>query len=267
LLYSLELEFRYFKELRQHAFSVLAVLLAEMILLPALGLLVSLAIQMPAHLRMGVLLIAACPVGDIANFVTLLANGNLALSVAINVISCLFSPFSMVLAFALYRRVLALPFAFSAPRWGLILRLLLLVTVPILFGMVLKSRQVFRRTQLARYLRLACVVSVLALCVWIVVTRFDQLKTDWQLASIASASLALGAITIGGATSLLLKMGKPNRLACVISFGVRKVGLAVTIAISMMNQIEYAIPSTVYFLTEVTIVLLPVATFGLRARL
>jgi bile acid:Na+ symporter, BASS family len=85
----LELEFRYFKELRQHVFSVLAVLLAEMILLPALRLLVSLAIQMPAHLRMGALLIAACPVGDIANFFTLVAIGNLALSAAINVISCL----------------------------------------------------------------------------------------------------------------------------------------------------------------------------------
>jgi bile acid:Na+ symporter, BASS family len=105
----LELEFRYFKELRKHAYSVLAVLLAEMILLPALGLLVSLAIPMPAHRRTGILLIAACPVGDIANFFTLLVNGNLALSVAINVISCLSSLFSMVVAFALYRRVLALP--------------------------------------------------------------------------------------------------------------------------------------------------------------
>lgn len=139
-----------------------------------------------------------------------------------------------------------------------------LITVPILVGMALKAGQVRGHTRLSRKLRLTCVACVLVLCVEIIATRSDQLKADWQLATIASASLALGAMTIGWAMSWMLKMAAANRRACLISFAVRNVGLAATIAVAMMDRIEYVIPSTVYLLTEASILFLAVATFRFR---
>jgi BASS family bile acid:Na+ symporter len=103
---------------------------------------VSSSFGLPENLRFGILLIAACPVGDMANFFTLLGKGNLAMSVTMNAISCLLSPLSMVFAFALYGKALGSPFVFSVPSWSLVLRLFLLITVPILTGMGLRAGRV-----------------------------------------------------------------------------------------------------------------------------
>ena len=56
-------------------------------------------------------------------------------------------------------------------------------------------------------------------------------------------------------------MERANRLALLISFAVRNVGLATAIAVTIMNRIEYATFSTVYLLSEVALVLTAVVAF------
>jgi predicted Na+-dependent transporter len=97
------------------------------------------------------------------------------------------------------------------------------------------------------------------------ISRFDQLKADWKFAVGASAPLALVAMTIGWTVSKALRMEQGDSLTFLISFAVRNVGLAATIAITVMNRIEYAVFSMVYFLSEVALVLAAVVAFRLWA--
>jgi bile acid:Na+ symporter, BASS family len=265
LTVGLELESRSFRDLRKQMIPVSAILLFQIILLPALGLLITSVLPVPTHLRMGILLIAGCPVGDMANFFTLLGKGNVALSVAINALSCLLAPISMVMIFAAYGRVLNSPFLFSVPSWNFVLQLLLVITIPILAGMGIRIIRPTIARALSKSLRFACVAGILALCILVLATRFDELKADWRLALTASITLALGAIAVGWAVSRLLRMGRTNSLTCSISFAVRNVGVAAAIAITMMNRMEYAVFSTVYLLSELTVVLASVAAVRLWA--
>jgi BASS family bile acid:Na+ symporter len=57
---------------------------------------------LPPDLSAGILLLAACPVGDIANVHTLLARANVALSVTVNTLSILFSAVTMAGIFEVY---------------------------------------------------------------------------------------------------------------------------------------------------------------------
>lgn len=260
----LELEGRYFKQLTKHTTTLAVALLVQIILIPIVGLLVSYGLNLSPTLRSGILLVAACPVGDIANFFTLVGRGNLAISVAFNAISCLISPLSMTIVFAAYSRILGTPFAFAAPGWRLVLPFFFLITVPMLVGACLRFARIPKIAHISRSLRSVCLAGVLALCAYVIVARFYQLKTDWKDAASASALLALGAMTIGWTISRVLRMGRADSLALLISFSVRNVGLATAIAITIMSRIEYAVFSTVYFLCEVVLVLGAVAAFRLR---
>jgi hypothetical protein len=56
--------------------------------------------------------------------------------------------------------------------------------------------------------------------------------------------------------------GLPSRpVDLALSFAVRNVAFAAMIAITMMNRMEYAVFSTVYFLLEVALVFVAVAMF------
>jgi predicted Na+-dependent transporter len=72
-------------------------------------------------------------------------------------------------------------------------------------------------------------------------------------------------MTIGWTASGVLKVPRADRLAFLISFAVRNVGLASAIAITMMNRIEYAVFAIVYFLSEIVLVLAVVVAFRLWA--
>jgi bile acid:Na+ symporter, BASS family len=73
----MELEALDFRDVARRKGVLRGTLLLPAILLPVLGFALARALGVPPHLTAGFLLLAACPVGDIANFYTLLARGNL----------------------------------------------------------------------------------------------------------------------------------------------------------------------------------------------
>ena len=67
----MELEGRHFRAVAQRKGALLLTIAAQTLILPALGFGLAHVMALPPHISAGVLLIAACPVGDIANFYTL----------------------------------------------------------------------------------------------------------------------------------------------------------------------------------------------------
>jgi len=86
-----------------------------MLVSPTISILIVRTIPLPEYLQVGILLVAACPAGDIANFYTLMARGNVALSVAVNAVSWLLSVASMSVVFGVYSRLWGAEFALSVP--------------------------------------------------------------------------------------------------------------------------------------------------------
>src|SRR4051812_632804 len=76
----MELQPRHFREVPRLKWFVCFLLVAPMLILPALALLLIRILALPPYLSAGILLIAACPVGDIANFYVLLARANSAIT-------------------------------------------------------------------------------------------------------------------------------------------------------------------------------------------
>jgi hypothetical protein len=70
------LEGRHFREVMRRKGALVLIVVAQAVVLPALGFLLTRAMALPLDLSAGILLLAACPVGDIASVYTLLARAN-----------------------------------------------------------------------------------------------------------------------------------------------------------------------------------------------
>jgi bile acid:Na+ symporter, BASS family len=82
--------------------SALLGIFAQIFLLPALTFLLVFLINPPPSIAMGMILIAACPGGNISNFISALAKANTALSVSLTAFSTLTATFVTPLNFAFW---------------------------------------------------------------------------------------------------------------------------------------------------------------------
>jgi len=250
-----ELEARDFRAISRRKGMLAGTLLLPPLLLPVLGFLLARAFALPPHLTAGLLLLAACPVGDIANFYTLLARGNLALSVTVNTLSCLLSAATMAGAFALYRQFPGEPFTLALPTLTLVLRLTLLVALPVLAGMALRRWQPGWVADHCRLLRVLCVGGIIFLVGYVLANRWTQVVAEWRQTALASLVFMAAALGVGWAGARAARLSASDSLTVGIVVAARNVALAATIAVTLLHRIEFAVFAAVYFLTEVPLLL------------
>jgi len=253
-----------FRELGRQKSALALTLGAQLVFLPALALMLTRALALPPHISAGILLVAACPVGDIANFYTVLARGEVALSVAANTISCLLSVVTMALVFEAYDHLLGAHFAFAVPTATIVLRLTLMVVVPVLAGMALRRFKPEFAARRARDLRNASLVGLGLLVAYVLAFRWEQVAADWRQTAFAGALFVMLAMFIGLAMGWRLRLGAGGVVTMGLMFAARNVALATVIAITLLNKVEYAVFAVVYFLTEVPLLLAVVAVFRFR---
>src|SRR5690606_21817664 len=88
---ALSLKLNHFKYLYYHPRSFFLGIFSQFFLLPFCTLLLVQGLQLPPSVALGMFLVAACPGGNISNFLTHLAGGNTALSVSLTAFSSVFS--------------------------------------------------------------------------------------------------------------------------------------------------------------------------------
>jgi bile acid:Na+ symporter, BASS family len=257
----MELEARDFREMARLKGLVAATLLVPALILPVIALMVAQWFALPPHLTAGLLLLAACPVGDIANFYTLLARGNVAFSVSVNALSCLFSGVTMAVAFEFYEQVQRERFAFALPSTGLVLRLTLLVALPVLAGMALRHRYPAWVTTRRAQLRNLCLAGVAFLLAYVLVSRWPQVAADWRPTALAGIVFMVLALAVGLGLATALRLPPREHVTVGLLFAVRNVALASAVAVTVLGRIEFAVVAAVYFLVEVPLALGVAAAF------
>ena len=111
---------------------------SQLILLPIVALIISLALNLPAEIAIGLMLIACAPGGVTSNVLTKFADGDVALSVTLTAIVSLISiisvPFIMFMSIDFFEINIVKEIAMS----GIALIMFAVVTVPVIIGMLIK---------------------------------------------------------------------------------------------------------------------------------
>ena len=115
-------------------------LISQLIFLPIVGLILVIIWPLPIEIAIGVMLIAAAPGGVTSNILTFFAKGDVALSVSLTAVMSLLSAVSVPIVLAISIGLIGdsgLPESISLT--GIALSMFLIVTLPVLLGMGVRS--------------------------------------------------------------------------------------------------------------------------------
>ncbi|MDC1029907.1 bile acid:sodium symporter family protein [Flavobacteriaceae bacterium] len=254
-----------FKRVAQYPKPVLLGLTNQIILLPLVSLALIYLFQPPAFIAIGMILLAACPGGTSSNLVTLLAKGDLALSVSMTAINSIITivtiPFWVGYAYTTY---LAEASNMNSPTADIFKTLIVVLAIPLSVGMLIKNRAPRFADRMERPVRIASSVFLAVVILGLLAREFDlfQQYVGDTLAIVA----ALNAITMGlgyilsKAVGLNLKQG----LTIAIESGIQNGTLTISLAVITLNEPDFAIVAAIYSLVMYAFSSVPIY-FGLKA--
>ncbi|MFZ6000438.1 MAG: bile acid:sodium symporter family protein [Bacteroidota bacterium] len=137
---ALDLKVDDFRRLKDDPRASVIGLLSQFVLLPVVTFALVWVIEPQPSIALGMMLVAACPGGNISNFLTHMAKGNTALSVSLTAAGTVLAIFSTPLNFSLwaslYPPTSGLLKEVSLDAWNMIETIITLAGIPLVLGMV-----------------------------------------------------------------------------------------------------------------------------------
>lgn len=146
IMFTVALEIRWsdFARLVERPRAFVVALVSQYLLMPALALAVIWLLQPPPSVALGMILVAACPSGNLSNYLTHLAHGNTALSVGITSLSTIaaivVTPLMLGFWGAQLPGTAALMQSVAVDPWRMVLDVVLVIGVPLALGVMAGRR-------------------------------------------------------------------------------------------------------------------------------
>lgn len=164
---ALEISTSAFKELWYKPRSVLIGVFSQFIVLPAITFLLVWALDPYPSIALGMFMVAACPGGNISNFISHLAGGNTALSVCLTAIATLLAvvmtPLNLQLWGSLYEPTSGILMEVAIAPWQMIKLVGLLLGVPLIMGMAVNYWKPILALKMAKVLKVVSLLFFIAL--------------------------------------------------------------------------------------------------------
>jgi len=236
---ALDISVRDFKALLQNPKPILVGVLSQFILLPAVTFVFVYFLNPYPSFALGMFLVAACPGGNISNFISHLAGGNTALSISLTaiatVLAIIMTPLNLQFWGALYAPTEVILKTIAISPFQMILLVALLLGLPLVLGMWLKQLNPKLAKKLSKILR---VFSLLFFVVLIFIALYKN--SDVFLDYVALVFfLVLGhnvlAFFTGFSMAKLLKLSKAETKSITIETGIQNSGLGLLLIFTFFD--------------------------------
>jgi BASS family bile acid:Na+ symporter len=231
--------------------TALTATLGQLLLLPAVAAIMTWSLRPPDHVIAGMVLIAACPGGAMANLYTYLAGANTALSVTLTAIGTLIAAVGLPLISSAGLTLLTDgPARVHVPIPRIVGELLLVMVLPIGIGMLIRAwKPEWIRDHGSSLRRLSIVVLAVVLALAI---RTQPASALGQIGSLLPAvvTFIFLAMMAGVATGAVLALGADDRFTLLADFATRNLAIAAFVAVSVLGRSEFLLFGTVFFVVE-----------------
>lgn len=226
--------------------SVSAGFVGQIVLLPGLAFALCVLFALPAHIAVGVMILAACPGGTTSNLISHIARANLALSVsltAISTIACVFTtPLIIQLAISYFVKE-------NAPNFSIIQTVVGLVGIsilPVVIGMAIKHVKPQFALRSERFFRQFSMYFMLLMIAGVLISERKSLATSFEDAFLVCVMLNTLSVLLGLLLAKLTRLTFKDALTLAIEIGVQNAALAMLICISFLKAPDFAIAPGVY---------------------
>jgi bile acid:Na+ symporter, BASS family len=218
----------------------------QYISLPLLAIAIVAFLPAPPVLKVGIVLLAACPGGTTSNLLTHMARGDVALSISLTALTSLTSMFTVPVVLMI---ALALFMGPEAPSVGLVttgLVIFLLTVVPVGIGMAIRQFAPNIANALDRHSRLLSGIVFTAVVLATLIADRDEMASRFAEAGFIALSLNVAAMGAAFAVASLVMLKMKQRIALTLECGLQNATLAIVVAVGMLGDVAYAVPAAIY---------------------
>ncbi len=222
-------------------------LLCQLVLLPLLGFAVATAFDLPPVFAVSIVLLAAAPGGTTSNLVVHAADVDRALSVTLTALSnsvvWLTMPFLLDLGFRTFADE---GVVIDFPVGEVMLQVAALTIVPVVIGMTIRNRVADWAIRVADRSKVAAGAFLAVVIVVLLVQEWDLVVSDGPRFAPAFIVLNAAALAVGYGAARLARIAWDQALTISVETGLQNATLAITIAISVLDDGDLAIIPGLY---------------------
>lgn len=248
----IELDRQAFAGVARRPAAVVAGLLGQLALLPLIAFGVGLAFRLPPVYFLGLLLVACCPGGSSSNVFSMLAKGDVALSVTLTALSSLITLFTIPLVMGFAARFVAVHAgaAIELPVGKLLVQNIVLLFLPMLCGALFRHWRPRAARRVHELLGRVAFPALMLLAAVFFVQYASTILENLGVLGLAAGALILLAMAGGSLLARLFWLRRAVRRTIVIEVGMQNAAQAIAVATSplIFDSGEMAVPAIVYAL-------------------
>ena len=234
-----------FRRVAKSPRAVVVALVLQILVLPAVAFGLVIAFNLDPLLAVGVMLLAASPGGTTANLLSHLFRGDVALNITLTAINSVLAAVSIPVI-----TNLAISY-FDADgtlglQFGKVLQVIAIVIIPVVLGMFVRSKSPGFATRADRPVRIFSIAVLAIVALGAVFGERDNILDYLQSVGAVTALFCLASLSLGYFVSRLLRLSKTQSIAASMEIGVHNTTIALTIALSVLDSVEVAIPAAIY---------------------
>ena len=240
-----------FKNVMTYPKAFLIGIINQMIILPFVAFLIASIFNLPAHLGVGMMILACCPGGVTSNIITRFAKGDVALSISYTAVVSIISVISLpvIVSFSYQYFIGSQNETINIIDLGI--QMFCITSVPVLLGLFVNSK--YKST--ADSIRLiADKISIILFIVMVIVA----LTTNWTLfvnhleeLGLSISALIIIMLFIGFSSARLLNINKSQSITISIESGIQNATVGIAVGNIIADQTtkslsDFALTSGVY---------------------
>lgn len=230
-----------FKNLIKQPKPFLVGILSQFVLLPFITFLFILLIKPQPSIALGMLIVAACPGGNISNFITHLAKGNTALSISLTAVATFLAifmtPFNFQFYGNLYEPTADILKTIKLEPLDLVKLVVLILGIPLILGMLLRYKNVLLANKLSKVLKPLSIIIFIAIVVLAFSKNISVFNNYIQYVLLIGISHNILAITIGFLAAKTFSLSFKNQKALAIETGIQNSGLGLLLIFTFFDGI------------------------------
>ena len=224
-------------------------LISQLIFLPIVGLILVIIWPLPVEIAIGVMLIAAAPGGVTSNILTFFARGDVALSVSLTAVMSLLSAVSVPIVLAISIGLIgdsSLPESIFLT--GIAMSMFLIVTLPVLLGMVVRSFLNSLTLKIEKSARFISTLLFVLVLLGAILAERENVFSYFAQTGLVVLALNILMMLIAFYWSGFFGTGISQKKAIAIECGLQNGTLAIFVGTTVFGGGLYIIPAATYSL-------------------
>ncbi len=237
-----------FKRVLQYPKAISIALTCQMVLLPALCLLLVVLFDLPPALGVGLMLLSASPGGATANLYSHLSNGDVALNISLTAINSVLTLFTLPLIVNFSLGFLMDSDQYVPMQFAKIIEVFAIVLTPVLIGMLVRSKAPAFATKMDKPVKITSALFLLLIIVSVTIRERGMLVTSFNQIGLPVLAFNVLSMALGYYVPLLFNVGKRQAIAIGLEIGIHNGTLAIYIALNVLQNSTMSVPPAIYSL-------------------